>query len=93
MLNFEYFRIPRDDEFEDEPEDELASAGFRVVDGAEEEEEAADDSVEKEIDAVEAAVDDEDEEDTEGPADGLEELEELEKGVAAIPLGYDQDDD
>ena len=93
MLNLDYLRIPSDDEFEDEPEDELASAGFRVVDSEEGEEDAAEDSVEKEIDAVESGAEDEDEEESEGPADGLEELEELEKGVAEIPIGYDQDED
>ncbi|MBI5654622.1 hypothetical protein HZC53_03155 [Candidatus Uhrbacteria bacterium] len=98
MLNFEYLNIPREDsDFEEEPEDELASAGFRVInnDGDEDEEVVVVDGVEKELeDAAEVVEDDEDEEDDEdGPVDGLAELEELEKGVADIPIGFDQDED
>ena len=93
MLNLDLFRVPRDDEFEEEPEDELASAGFRVVDGTEADDEIVEDSVEKEIAAAEVAVDVVEEENVEGPVDGLQELDELEKGVAKIPLGYDQEDE
>lgn len=94
MLNFDYLRIPRDDsDFEEEPEDELASAGFRVVDAEDAEEDEAEESVEKELETEAVVEEAEDEDEKDGPVDGLEELEELEKGVAAIPIGYDQDED
>lgn len=98
MLNFEYLNIPREDsDFEEEPEDELASAGFRVIsnDGDEEDDDevVVVDGVEKELEEPAELVEDDDEDDDEGPVDGLAELEELEKGVADIPIGFDQDED
>jgi hypothetical protein len=95
MLNLDILRIPKDDDFEDEPEDELASAGFRVVEGDDEEAAEAEESVEAELGAVEnpLVVDEDDKDDGAEIKDGLDELEELEKGYANIPLGYEEEEE
>ncbi len=89
-------RIPNDDaDFEEEPEDELASAGFRVVDGdAEEEPEEGLEDADGEVLAEVLGADDEAAEDeADAPADGLEELDEMEKNLEEIPLNYDTYED
>lgn len=92
MLNLDLLRIPSDDEFEEE-EDELASAGFRVVDGEEEPAEEDGESVEDELEKEAGGEDeDEDAEDAVG-GDGLSELEDMEKDMAEVPLGYDEEEE
>jgi hypothetical protein len=94
MLNLDLLRIPND-EFEEEQEDELASAGFRVVEGDEEDDDAAEEaSVEAEVGKAENPADDEAEAD-EGAeiTDGLDELEEMEKDYANIPLGFEEEEE
>ena len=91
-------RIPADDmAFDEEPEDELASAGFRVVDGDKDEELEELEPVDAAEAVAEAAEDLEkqDEEDAkeEVPADGLVELEELEKNLEETPLTFDEYED
>jgi len=95
MLNLDFLRIPNDDEFEEEQEDELASAGFRVVDGEEEDSEEPEVSVEDEVGAIEGqpAADDEDDKEAAEIGDGLDELEEMEKDYANIPLGFEEEEE
>lgn len=95
MLNLDFLRIPNDDEFEEEQEDELASAGFRVIEGDEEEAEEPEASVEAEVGVAEnpLAVDEDEEKEGAEIGDGLDELEEMEKGYANIPLGYEEEEE
>ena len=94
------FSLGKDDEFEDEPEDELASSGMHVVveDEEEDEEEAVvAEKVDDEVD-VDAPVVEEEEEvvepkDPDAAPDGLEELAELEKGLINEPLTFGGDDE
>jgi hypothetical protein len=95
MLNLDLLRRPRDDEFEEEQEDELASAGFRVVEGDDDDEDVADEtSVEAEVGKTEnPIVEDEDADEGVEIKDGLDELEEMEKDYANIPLGFEEDEE
>ncbi len=88
----------RDDEFEDEPEDELASRGMHVVEGDDDEEkkdEDAEDGVEAVVDIVPVVETDEDAEAKEKEyKDGLEELEEMERTyVESSAIGFGAGDD
>lgn len=89
------------DEFEDEPEDELASRGMHVVEGDDDEDEekkaeAIDDDVEVvEVDVVEE-VDADAEAKEKEYKDGLEELEEMERTYvesSAISFGSAEEPD
>jgi hypothetical protein len=88
----------KDDEFEDEPEDELASSGMHVVEDGEDDDEEKpikedelDGDVLAIIDAVEGADEAEAVDDDLAP-DGLEELDELEKELNNEPLTFGDTD-
>jgi hypothetical protein len=85
--------MPGDDEFEDEPEDELASVGMHVVesdDDADDETKKPDEELD-DVEAVAAAPDDEekDEDSADEPPSALKELEEMEKEYLSKPLTID----
>jgi len=96
-MSFSFLLRP-DDEFEDEPEDELASVGMHLT------EDAADDDIEDkpagkldedlEIDPlVVVDVEEEKEKDPDAAPDGLQELEELEKDVLRGGLTFGDADE
>jgi len=93
MLKIEMINIPNNDfdEFEEEPTDELASAGFRIVDveGKDDVEKDDDEKLEEEG-IVEVELDEEEKDEEEKPEilDGLKELEEMEKSYVAPPLTF-----
>ena len=103
-MNFtQTFRMPGDDEFEEEPEDEMASAGMHVV---EKDEDVEDDDATKvpEEDGLTEVEDADGEKEEEGEKeknedgadevpDGLAELEELAKEKIDVPLTIDNYDE
>lgn len=84
-----YLHVPND-EFDEEPEDELASAGMHVVENDEKDEDVVD---EKPDEIVEDEGAEKELEEADKAPDGLEELEELEKEVTNAPLTFGGTDD
>jgi len=99
MSNVASFRIPNSDfdEFEDEPIDELASAGFRIVDASavdaddDEDKEEEDDGLDDEGEDPLVIPIVEEEKVVADPEimDGLKELEEMEKNYIDEPVVFD----
>jgi len=84
----------KDDEFEDEPEDELASSGMHVVEDipeADDDDEVKvkdDDLEEVALDVVEPVEEVDELKDEDSAPDGLAELAELERGLINEPLTF-----
>lgn len=98
MLKIDMINIPNDefDEFEDEPNDELASSGFRVVDATAEKAEDEDEDEEELEEELEDEEDLDEEEETEAEKpdvlDGLKELEEMEKSYVDPPITFEEEE-